>query len=115
MIKGIGIDIVDHTRFDNVSDRPRFLRQLFTEKELHAAAAEQDTIHWAVCFAVKEAVMKAFRIGLHLGSHWHDIEVHRRGISASGVFIRHMKESTTLQTTQSSSKRHTLACVLAQE
>jgi phosphopantetheine--protein transferase-like protein len=111
MITGIGIDIVDRTRFDNVSDKQRFLEQLFTNKELQAVPA-----HRAACFAVKEAVMKAFCVGLHLGSHWHDIEIHKAGqVMLSGIFTDNLKESTIVRATHCSSKHHALGFVLAQE
>lgn len=115
MITGIGIDIVDRARFQNVTDE-HFLGQLFTEKELHAASPHHDTTHWASSFALKEAVMKAFCIGLHLGSHWHDVEIQKdSGVTVSGIFTPHLERSTILHATRCSSKHHVIGFVLAQK
>lgn len=115
MIKGIGIDIVDRIRFENVSDRPRIFEELFTKKELQAGVAFHDPSHWSLLFAVKEAVMKAFRVGLHMGSCWHDIEILHDGITVSGVFNPCLERTTTVCATQTSSKEYALGLVLLQE
>jgi phosphopantetheine--protein transferase-like protein len=115
MITGIGVDIIDRARFHNVTDK-HFLGQLFNERELRAASTHHDATHWASWFALKEAVMKTFCIGLHLGSHWHDIEIHEDGgVMVSGIFTPHLKSSTVIHATRCRSKRHVIGFVLAQE
>lgn len=71
MIIGVGIDVVDVTRFGATLDRTPALRErLFTEGErdlpLNSLAAR---------FAAKEALAKA--LGAPTGMQWHDAEVHR--------------------------------------
>jgi phosphopantetheine--protein transferase-like protein len=115
MIKGIGIDIVDRIRFENVSDRSLIFEELFTEKELQEGNAFHDPSHWARCFAMKEAVMKACCVGLHMGSCWHDIEIMHDGITVSGIFSPCLNRKTTVRATQTSSKQYALGFVLLQE
>ncbi|HEX4058763.1 MAG TPA: holo-ACP synthase [Galbitalea sp.] len=69
MIVGIGVDVVDLTRFERAADRtPALLERLFTRAErklpLHSLAGR---------FAAKEALIKA--IGDSTGVRWHDMEV----------------------------------------
>jgi holo-[acyl-carrier protein] synthase len=69
MILGIGVDVVDLTRFDRAAQRtPALLERLFTAAErtrpLHSLAGR---------FAAKEALIKA--IGDSTGVRWHDMEV----------------------------------------
>ena len=69
MILGIGVDVVDLTRFEKaVGNTPAFAERLFTEAErklpLHSLAGR---------FAAKEALIKA--IGDSTGVRWHDMEV----------------------------------------
>jgi holo-[acyl-carrier protein] synthase len=69
MISGIGVDVVDLTRFERAATRtPALLVRLFTPAErglpLHSLAGR---------FAAKEALIKA--IGDSAGVRWHDMEV----------------------------------------
>jgi holo-[acyl-carrier protein] synthase len=69
MIAGIGVDVVDLTRFERAAARtPALLERLFTAAErtlpLHSLAGR---------FAAKEALIKA--IGDSTGVRWHDMEV----------------------------------------
>ena len=69
MIRGIGVDVVDLSRFERAASRtPALLVRLFTPAErdlpLHSLAGR---------FAAKEALIKA--IGDSTGVRWHDMEV----------------------------------------
>jgi holo-[acyl-carrier protein] synthase len=69
VILGIGVDVVDLTRFERAVERtPALTERLFTEAErklpLHSLAGR---------FAAKEALIKA--IGDSTGVRWHDMEV----------------------------------------
>jgi holo-[acyl-carrier protein] synthase len=71
VIVGVGIDVVDVTRFGESLERtPALAVRLFTERErtlpLYSLAAR---------FAAKEALAKA--LGAPVGLGWHDAEVHR--------------------------------------
>lgn len=69
MILGVGIDVVDVSRFEESLDRTPALRErLFTELERALPLASL-----AARFAAKEALAKA--LGAPVGMAWHDAEV----------------------------------------
>ena len=69
MIDGIGIDVVDITRFSQSIERTTALRE-----KLFTAAESTKPIHsLAARFAAKEALAKALNVGHGLA--WHDAEV----------------------------------------
>ena len=71
MIVGIGIDVVDITRFGETLERsPRLGQRLFTEAEQALPLASG-----AARFAAKEALAKA--LGAPVGMEWTDCTVHR--------------------------------------
>jgi len=71
MIVGVGIDVVDVTRFGAALSRtPRLLDRLFTAGERALPLNSQ-----AARFAAKEALAKA--LGAPSGMHWQDCEVVR--------------------------------------
>lgn len=79
MILGVGIDLVEHDRFDAVLERHgrRFLSKVFTARELaEGEAAQRGTQGWAARFAAKEAVFKA--LGFPGFMAWHEIELLRQ-------------------------------------
>jgi holo-[acyl-carrier protein] synthase len=77
-VVGIGIDAVDVIRFRDVLARtPTMRARCFTPGELaYADEARDPTERLAVRFAAKEAVMKAFGVGLGAFG-FHDCEVGR--------------------------------------
>lgn len=79
MITGSGIDIIEVERVQALKDKwqDRFLKRVFTERELAYANGKKTTAeHLAARIAIKEAVIKAFsdESGKYLGD-WRDIEV----------------------------------------
>jgi holo-[acyl-carrier protein] synthase len=69
MIVGVGIDVVDISRFERSLTRtPRLREKLFTPAE---AALQMQSL--AARFAAKEALAKA--LGAPGGLEWHDAEV----------------------------------------
>ena len=71
VIIGVGIDVVDVSRFDATLRRSPGLRdRLFTSAERTLPPASL-----AARFAAKEALAKA--LGAPVGLRWHDAEVHR--------------------------------------
>jgi holo-[acyl-carrier protein] synthase len=71
MIIGVGIDVVDVTRFgESLRRTPGLLTRLFTAGERELPLNSQ-----AARFAAKEALAKA--IGAPAGMHWQDAEVRR--------------------------------------
>ena len=73
---GIGLDAVDVPRFREVlARRPSLADRLFTEGERrHAARRADPTERLAARFAAKEALLKAFGVGIG-AARFRDIEV----------------------------------------
>ncbi len=62
MVKGIGVDIVDVSRFEGVLERhgKRFMERIFTPGEMdYCEGKYRPAMHYAARFAAKEAVIKA--------------------------------------------------------
>lgn len=77
MIVGSGIDVIEIARVERALARhgERFLRRLLSPAEREACAAVRlPAPHVALCFAAKEAVMKAVGTGWAHGVRWIDIE-----------------------------------------
>lgn len=79
MIAGSGIDIVEVERIQALKDKwkDRFLKKVFTEKELNYVGAKRFAAeHLAARIAIKEALVKALSSNgkKYLGD-WKDIEV----------------------------------------
>ncbi|AYY15702.1 holo-ACP synthase [Actinobacteria bacterium YIM 96077] len=69
MIVGVGIDVVDISRFAEVLERtPALAERVFTSDERKRSIPSQ-----AARFAAKEALAKA--LGAPVGLQWHDAEV----------------------------------------
>jgi holo-[acyl-carrier protein] synthase len=78
---GIGVDLVEVARIQQSMARQgeRFLRRVFTENEVgYCAAMKSPAPNYAVRFAAKEAVAKAFGTGLGAELGLLDIEVLRK-------------------------------------
>lgn len=78
MIVGIGIDTVEIERIRHTIDRfgKRILTKLFTDEEIRNGAGGQDPVRqFAVRFAAKEALSKAFATGNTGDFGWKKVEV----------------------------------------
>jgi holo-[acyl-carrier protein] synthase len=78
MIVGTGIDIVDITRFERfvAEENTALFRRIFTAAEIeYCSARKRSAQHFALRFAAKEALLKAFGTGLRDGLTWQDMEV----------------------------------------
>jgi holo-[acyl-carrier protein] synthase len=75
MIIGIGVDIVEFTRFAKLAERqPSFIDRVLTPAEqLRADGTQLTMLSLASRFAAKEAVAKA--LGAPAGMRWHDCEI----------------------------------------
>ncbi len=69
-----GIDTIELSRLDEIrpSIRERFIKRVFTEKEVAQARDRTDAL--SGLFAAKEAVSKALGTGIGV-VHWRDIEI----------------------------------------
>jgi len=77
-VVGTGIDLVEVVRFRNVLEqwRDKFTRRVFLKAErTYCESRPHPWMHYAVRFAVKEAVAKAFGTGISPELGWQDIEV----------------------------------------
>ena len=78
MIYGIGIDIVSIPRIERMLDRwgHLFTQRVFTPAEITFCEGRSNPgQHFALRWAVKEAMLKALGLGLRGGIKWTDIEV----------------------------------------
>jgi holo-[acyl-carrier protein] synthase len=78
MIVGIGSDIaeVDRVREAIARHGERFLRRVYTEREIQYCRSHRNSDErFAARFAAKEAAMKALGTGWRRGITWRDIEV----------------------------------------
>jgi holo-[acyl-carrier protein] synthase len=71
-----GIDIIEVERIKKVfSTHENFIRRVYTEDEIKYCQSKKNCFqHYAVRFASKEAVLKAFGTGLRGKIKWTDIE-----------------------------------------
>lgn len=82
VIVGIGVDVVDISRFEGALRRtPGLASRLFTTGEQGAAHASL-----AACFAAKEAVAKA--LGGPAGLRWTDVEIVHDDDGRPGLAVR---------------------------
>lgn len=93
MIKGIGTDIIEISRVNDVISRQgnKFLNRLFTLKERDYCSAHHDSHrHFAGRFAAKEAIVKALGTGFGSEAGWLDIEILN---DPDGKPVAHLSES----------------------
>lgn len=78
MIFGIGIDIVDISRFEKFvreNNEPLFRRVFTPGEQSYCNAKRRAAQHYALRFAAKESFLKALGTGLSDGLSWRDMEV----------------------------------------
>jgi len=76
MILGIGVDIVEVSRFGGSEGKEAFIRKVFTPKEIEECRDVKKTGEmFARKFALKEAFMKAIGAGMGQGVWFTNIEV----------------------------------------
>lgn len=88
MIRGIGVDIAEVSRFEKIAGHQRFLDRCFTMAE-QAYLAERGAAmaqSMAGLFAAKEAVLKALGTGLG-GVSLRDIEITHDALRAPGLVL----------------------------
>jgi len=77
MICGVGIDMVEVQRIENILKRwgDKFTGRVFTESEIeYCRKRARPAIHYAARFAAKEAFLKSIGVGLAGGLEIKDIE-----------------------------------------
>ena len=81
MILGVGVDIVEVVRIEQSIARhgDHFLQRIFTEDEIaYCSKMKSPGPNYAARFAAKEAVSKAFGVGIGAQLGWLEIEVRRK-------------------------------------
>lgn len=79
MIKGLGTDIIEVERLHEAIAKhgKRFLDRVFTPLEQEYCYKHKEFArHFAGRFAAKEAIVKAFGVGLKTGITWLDMEIY---------------------------------------
>ena len=80
MIHGHGVDVAEIARIEEALARfgDRFVARTFCESEIaYCGAMATPAPHYAARFAAKEAVAKAFGVGIGAQVGWRDVEVVR--------------------------------------
>lgn len=93
MILGVGVDLVEMGRFQELMDRfgEKFLKRVFLSAERAWCRRSKDSCsHFAARFAAKEALAKAFGTGIGAQLGWKDIEI-RRHKSGQPFLLLHGK------------------------
>ncbi len=77
MIVGIGCDIVNIKRIDNILNKfgSKFLTKIFTEREISIGKIANNTAYFAKRFSSKEAYAKASSYGIGKKVNFKDVEI----------------------------------------
>jgi holo-[acyl-carrier protein] synthase len=102
MILGIGSDLIDIRRIEQIIERfeDRFLERIFTDVERRRCERRADrAASYARRFAAKEACAKALGTGFRLGVFWRDLGVVNRPsgqptMQLTGGALRRLGEMT---------------------
>jgi len=79
MIAGLGVDLVDNSRFENKLENQLFLETIFTKVELeYSLKQSKPAQHLAARFAAKESYMKALGTGWSSDANFTEIEIQRQ-------------------------------------
>jgi holo-[acyl-carrier protein] synthase len=75
-ISGTGIDIVENSRIKNAIKNSRFIKRVFSKKEiLNSKKIKNKTSFFAKKFAAKEALVKSLGTGFTKGLNFNDITI----------------------------------------
>ena len=120
MILGIGVDIVEVARIEESIARhgEHFLRRVFTEEEIaYCSKMKTPGPNYAARFAAKEAVSKAFGVGIGAELGWLEIEICRQENGAPFIAL-HGQAADFARLRGAGeihlSLSHTAACAVAQ-
>jgi holo-[acyl-carrier protein] synthase len=84
----IGIDCEEIERFQKVLDKPNLINRIFTKKEIEYCNKKiKPNSHFAVRFAGKEAVIKAFS-DMNIQVHMKDIEILNNSLGVPQVKVK---------------------------
>ncbi|MDP8209044.1 MAG: holo-ACP synthase [Candidatus Electryonea clarkiae] len=87
-IHGVGIDLVQISRFEHHLDDMRFLKRLFSEREIQdAGSGTQRASRFAARWAAKEATAKALGCGLGEKLGWREIETVKNEFGKPSILL----------------------------
>jgi holo-[acyl-carrier protein] synthase len=110
MILGIGIDIVEISRFDGGNAREAFFHKVFTQTEIQECRANVNPApSFAVKFALKEGFMKAIGAGIEQEVWFTNIEV-LTGSSESPEIIPQKKAKEYFEATNARDIQISYSC-----
>lgn len=120
MILGIGVDLVEVARIEQSIARhgDKFVQRIFTTGEIaYCSRMKSPGPNYAVRFAAKEALAKAFGTGIGDSIGWLDIDVQRK--RSGEPFIVLLGEGANLATRRGVAEiflslSHTATCAVAQ-
>src|SRR3989339_358366 len=88
MVSGVGIDLVEVARIERILAKwgDIFIRRIYTVEEVdYCQGKTRPALHFAACFAVKEAFLKATGTGLGGGISFIDIATIHNGMGRPSV------------------------------
>ncbi len=86
-IAGIGFDLVEVKRFKDV--KKSLIERIFNKSEIEYVMDNlKPEIHFAGCFAAKEAFLKAIGTGLSNNISWKDIELRHKKTGEPFILFR---------------------------
>jgi phosphopantetheine--protein transferase-like protein len=117
MLQGIGIDITPVARFKDPKIKETFLKNFLNNKELaRVNILKNKSRHWAIMFAIKEAVIKALKIGFHHGTYLNDIMISENfDVDICGIYDRIKTSKTKILISKTSSEKYALGMALTYE
>jgi phosphopantetheine--protein transferase-like protein len=117
MLQGIGIDITPVARFKDPKIKETFLKNFLNNTEISRVNILKDKNRsWAIMFAIKEAVIKAFKIGFHHGTYLHDIMISENfDVDICGIYDKIKKGKTKILVSKTSSEKYALGMALTYE
>jgi len=116
VLQGIGVDILHSDRFSGLTEKDDFLQQVFTKNEIvQGKTLARPQSLWAMMFALKEAIFKAFHIGLFSGSFWHDIDIlDRNTVALSGTLKKNTTRTSRIFCDMTFSRHYVVSIALVQ-
>ncbi len=111
MIKGIGIDLTEISRFSNLSED--FLKQVFNTQEIKIV--KNNPLLSSIKFCLKESVLKALGKGLYFGFFWHKIRLGNSGINVSKSLRQGLSNEYIIHACADNSKKYACAITIIED
>ncbi|MEO0184271.1 MAG: 4'-phosphopantetheinyl transferase superfamily protein [candidate division WOR-3 bacterium] len=111
MIKGIGIDLTEISRFSNLSED--FLKQVFNNQEIKTI--RNNPLLSSINFCLKESILKAFGKGLYFGFFWHRIKLGNNRINVSKSLRQGLSNRYVIHACADNSKKYACAITIIED